>query len=142
MRPLPCFLATTLAASLLATAQPPPTQKQVPPPGVKIPDADRAELEKGAADLATKLAALRSNPKAASLFADVAVLHKAVDWALRYDEFMDAKQVKTARDLLAEGNRRADDLRAGKSAWIAAGTGGLRGYVSKIDDSVQPYGVS
>ncbi len=141
MRSLPCLLAISFAA-LAASAQPPPTQKQVPPAGVKIPDADRAELEKGAAELGAKVLALKKNPKLAAPIADVAVLHKAVDWALRYDEFMDVKQVKTAKDLLAEGMRRAEDLAGGKASWIAAGRGGVRGYVSNIDDSAQPYGVS
>jgi dienelactone hydrolase len=134
--------AISLAASLLASAQPPPTQKQVPPAGVKISDTDRADLEKGTAELGGKLSALKKNPKLAAPLADVTVLHKAVDWALRYDEFMDVKQVKTAKELLAEGKRRADDLLGGKASWIAPGAGGVRGYVSRIDDSVQPYGVS
>jgi predicted esterase len=139
---LPALLAFVFTVWLSAAAgQPPPTQKQVPPPGVAIPDADRAELQKGVSDLGAKLGPLLKNPQTAPLAADVAVLHKAVDWALRHDEFLDVKQVKTARELLAEGQRRAEDLRAGKSGWIAPGQGGLRGYRSRLDDSIQPYGV-
>jgi predicted esterase len=67
------------------------------------------------------------------------VFHKAVDWALRHDEFMDAKQVGAAKNLLAEGRKRADELKAGTSSWI--NTNSPRGYVSRIDGSVQPYGL-
>lgn len=130
-----------LALCSLALAQPSPTQKMVPPKGVAILEGDREELEKGAASLAKQLAALRGENKAADLLADADVLHKAVDWALRYDEFMDAKQVGIAKTLLAEGLKRAGELETGKASWIAPGTSGVRGYVSRIDGSVQPYGL-
>jgi dienelactone hydrolase len=117
--------------------QPSPTQKAVPPKGVTIPEADRAELEKGAAELAKALSGVKGNP----LFPDVAIFHKAVDWALRHDEFMDVKQVGAAKALLAEGMKRAEELKGGKASWNAAGASGPRGYVSRIDGSVQPYGL-
>jgi dienelactone hydrolase len=108
---------------------------------VKIPDEDRAELEKGVQEFGAAIQSLRANAAAARLLPDVAVFHKAVDWALRYDEFMDLKQVGTARTLLAEGRKRADELKAGKPSWTAAGASGPRGYLSRIDDSFQPYGL-
>jgi len=125
----------------VALAQPPPTQKMVPQKGVAIPEADRAELVKGVAELETKLSALRSNPNSTGLLPDVVVFHKAVDWALRHDEFMDAKQAGIAKALLAEGQKRADEIEAGKPSWTAASASGPRGYVSRIDGSVQPYGL-
>jgi dienelactone hydrolase len=54
---------------------------------------------------------------------------------------MDLKQVATAKTLLAEGSKRAEELKAGKPSWTAGGASGPRGYVSQIDDSVQPYGL-
>ena len=129
---LPLSLIVLNAVSL---AQPSPTQKSVPPRGVEIPEADRTELEKSTADLAKVLAGLEASP----LLPDVRVFHKAVDWALRHDEFMDAKQVGAAKSLLAEGRKRADELKAGAPSWI--NTSSPRGYVSRIDGSVQPYGL-
>src|SRR5688572_27279846 len=96
----PRLLALAVLASP-AVAQPPPTQKHVPPAGVKIPEQYRAELEKGVQELGSAIQTLRSNTAAAQLLPDVAVFHKAVDWALRYDEFMNPKQVGTAKTLLA-----------------------------------------
>src|SRR4030095_9387446 len=102
-----------VAVVSLALGQPSPTQKAVPPKGVTIPEADRAELEKGAAELAKALSGVKGNP----LFPDAAVFHKAVDWALRHDEFMDVKQVGAAKALLAEGMKRAEELKGGKASW-------------------------
>lgn len=134
----PTILATALCCTSLTwlSAQP-ATQKQVPPAGKPIPDADRAELTKGVAELGAQIAALKGNP----LLPDVIIFHKAVDWALRYDEFMDAKHVKTAKDLLAEGKKRATELAAGTHSWTSATGLVVRGFRSNIDDSIQPYGL-
>lgn len=144
MRPLVlATIALLLPSSLLAQA--PATQKRTPPTGVAIPAADRSELTAGAAALAKDIEALRTklkpNPQLLALLPDVQVFHKAVDWALRYDEFMDAKQVASAKRALAEGRDRAKALAAGQAPWTAATGPVIRGYISKIDGSVQPYGL-
>lgn len=131
-------LAAVLVGPILC-AQPAPTQKSVPPAGVVIPESDRTTLQSSADELMRKLVELRKSQPEQPLWADIAVLHKAVDWALRFDEFMDARQVATAQKLLDEGNRRFDQLAAGKPEWLLHS--GVRGYVSKIDGSIQPYGL-
>ncbi len=118
--------------------------KQLPPPGVAIPDADRAELTAAAAELGKEIAVLKLSKLGggmSALIPDVEVFHKAVDWALRYDEFYNVKEVATARTLLAEGKARAAALREGKAPWTTATGPAVRGYRSKIDGSVQPFGV-
>ena len=45
------------------------------------------------------------------------------------------------RALLKEGRERAEQLLAGKAPWDSATGLVVRGYVSRIDGSVQPYGV-
>ena len=118
--------------------------KQFPPAGVAIPEKDRAELTAGAAELWKEIAALKLAKLGAGmsdLIPDVEVFHKAVDWALRYDEFYDVKQTATARTLLAEGKARAAALRDGKAPWTTQTGPVVRGYRSKIDGSVQPCGV-
>lgn len=118
--------------------------KQLPPPGVAIPEKDRAELTAGAAELGKEIAALKSAKLAggmSALIPDVEIFHKAVDWALRYDEFYNVKEVATARDFLREGKARAAALREGKAPWTTATGLVVRGYRSKIDGSVQPFGV-
>ncbi len=125
--------ANAPAASPAQNRQP----KQLPPPGVKIPDADRAELTAAVAELEKDLAPLTAHP----LYADAAVFHKAVDWALLYDEFYNAKEVATARELLKEGRARVAALKAGNAPWTTQTGLVVRGYRSKIDGSVQPFGV-
>lgn len=119
--------------------------RRVPPAGVAIPEAARAELTAGAADLASQIQALQSSLSARSglrdLLPDVQVFHKAVDWALRYDEFFKSNDVGVARNLLKIGLERAQNLREGSAPWLTATGLVVRGYLSKVDGSVQPYGL-
>jgi len=84
---------------------------------------------------------LQAKPEMLALLPDVMIFHKAVDWALRYDEFFNVKQVATAKKLLELGNQRLSELKAGQPSWISATGLVPRGYLSKIDGSVQPYGM-
>jgi hypothetical protein len=123
----------------------PDNVRPVPPKGVAIPDADRAELKAGLADLGTAIDDLRASkdPAVADLLPDVEVYHKAVRYAVEYDEFFDPKfgDVKTAKQQLSQGLQRAKELKEGKPTWPTATGLVVRGYRSKIDGSVQPYGL-
>src|SRR5262245_24022323 len=119
--------------------------RRMPPPGIKLSEVDRAELEVKAAQLGREVQSLRgelkSKPALLTLLPDVEIYHKAVDWALRYDEFYKSNEVQIARILLEQGGERARALREGKPLWTTATGLVVRGYVSKIDGSVQPYGL-
>ena len=119
--------------------------KPIPPPGVQLPDGDRAELQAGVVALGKDITVLRhslqSKPELLALLPDVMIFHKAVDWALRYNEFFNVKQVATAKQLLELGNQRVAELKSGKASWTTATGLVPRGYISKIDGSVQPYGM-
>jgi hypothetical protein len=123
----------------------PDNVNRIPPPGIKVPDADRQELQAGVDQLGKEIdglrTALKGKPQLLELLPDVQVYHKAVDWALRYDEFYKPAELNTARTLLKEGMERAKELREGKAPWTTATGLVVRGYVSKIDGSVQPYGL-
>ena len=127
-----------IATMPVAAAQPKPTR--VPPPGIAITEKERAALRAGADALAKEILALRS-AKRSDLLPDVEIFHKAVDWALRYDEFYRSNEVGLARSLLKTGVERVKQLREGKPAWLTATGLVVRGYVSKIDGSVQPLGL-
>jgi len=124
-----------------AFAQTPAPSKQTPPPGIALAENDRATLSDGAVALAKEIAALRAQSFAAPFIPDVAIFHKAVDWALRYNEFFDPKQINVAKTLLSEGRARAAALRDRKAPWSEASGLIVRGYRSRIDDSIQPYGL-
>jgi pimeloyl-ACP methyl ester carboxylesterase len=118
---------------------------RLPPAGITIPDADRQELSAGAAALRKEIDALAvelsAKPRLLELLPDVEIFHKAVDWALRYDEFFDAKQVVFSKILLRQGMDRIRGLRAGQAPWLGAVGLVERGYRSKLDGSIQPYGL-
>ena len=74
--------------------------KAVPPPGIAIPARDRDELEKGVAELGKQIeslpADLAGKASLLDLLPDVEIYHKAVDWALRYNEFYRTNEIQTA----------------------------------------------
>src|SRR5262245_55888649 len=119
--------------------------KPIPPPGISVPDDVRAELEKGTAELGQEIAGLKQEfQKDSARIAEipsVEIFHKAVDWALRYGEFFEPKQFDVARSQLEQGQARARALRQGVPPWKSATGLVVRGYRSKIDGSVQPYGL-
>src|SRR2546430_14128998 len=98
---LPIFVAPIFFALLIRADGPadnlPDKVRRVPPPGIKIPDADRAELKTGVDALAREIEALRNilkfEPALLELLPDVQVFHKAVHDALTYDEFYDLKEI-------------------------------------------------
>jgi pimeloyl-ACP methyl ester carboxylesterase len=124
-----------LALLLLAV----PQGKQIPPAGVPVPPADRAELEAGLKQLSQEIEALRKPH--ADLLPDVQIFHKAVHYALNHDEFLNAKEIPTGKELLKLGLERAKELKEGKPSWATATGLVPRGYTSKIDGSAQPYGL-
>lgn len=130
-------LCLLLVPALLAAAERP-----VPPPGVPVPAADRAELESGLAKLKVSIDVLARKEGANPLhIADIRIFHDAVRYALEFNEFLKAEEIQRGKDLLRRGQERADAMSRGVMPW--AGQTGLvvRGYVSKIDESVQPYGL-
>lgn len=119
--------------------------RRIPPAGTAIADADRSELRQetdrlGAA-VETLRASLTKKPALLQLLPDVEVYHKAVDWALRYDEFFRTNEVTAARELLRTGLARAASLEQGQAPWTSQTGLVVRGYRSRIDDSVQPFGL-
>ena len=96
------------------------------------------ELQDAATQLAAKLSAVsHDNP---DLVADVEIFHKGVVWALRYDTPLTQNDELLVKNALASGTRRADALAANKTNWTTKKGKVLRGFVSAVDGSTQPYG--
>ncbi len=119
--------------------------RPVPPPGVAVPATDRAELEKTIAMLGKDIeflqGELKAKPELLQLLPDVQIFHNAARYALTYNEFFKTNEIKLAKDMLKVGLDRVKQLHEGKPLWISATGLVVRGYVSKIDGSVQPYGL-
>ena len=123
----------------------PDSVRRIPPEGVSIGGAERSELEAKVAELGAEIGRLRpllsKKPGLLELLPDVEVLHKAVDWPLRYNEFFKLQEVNAARELLKEGMDRATALKAGVAPWLTQTGLVVRGYRSALDGSVQPFGL-
>jgi pimeloyl-ACP methyl ester carboxylesterase len=146
IRPLALLLAT---ASVVLADGPKDNLAEnvrpIPPPGIEIPAAEatalQAELTKLRAAIDAAAKAQAKNPRLADLLPDLEIHHKAVDWALRHGEVHKAAELKSAREVLAEGLERAAHLKEGRTPWTTQKGLIVRGYRSKIDGSVQPYGM-
>ncbi len=109
-------------------------------------EQELAELQAQAAALGQQIAALKANPPAEiphidDALADVAVFHKGAEWIVRHKEFYTKDYVLWALQALQQGAERAEQLLAEKTPWNRATGSIVRGYVSKVDGSVQPYAV-
>ncbi|MEX2174677.1 MAG: prolyl oligopeptidase family serine peptidase [Pirellulaceae bacterium] len=142
------FVLTFLLLPALALADGPADNqsanvRRIPRLGIDVSAEHRAKLEAGLLQLEAKIAVLHAQKdvQTGALLPDVEIFHKAVHDALAYQEFFDPKEIDFAEKALAAGVERADQLTAGQAPWTTATGLVVRGYVSKIDGSVQPYGL-
>ncbi|QDU78681.1 Prolyl oligopeptidase family protein [Polystyrenella longa] len=117
--------------------------RRIPKEGVEIPDDVRAELTESLQHLEKQINELRTkkDEQVSSLLPDVEIFHRAVRVAIEYNEFFDQKEFSVAKALVATGSERAQQLSEGKSPWTRQTGLVVRGYRSRIDDTVQPYGL-
>jgi len=111
--------------------------KTIPPSGIAVPEADQRALRASLARLNTRLDALKGNPR----LPDIQIFTKAISYALDGNEFFAAEEIFRAKELVRIANERADQLSRGDAPWTRATGLVVRGYISKIDGSVQPYGL-
>lgn len=119
------------------------TVRQIPPPGVMISPADREALEAELKQLNEKVAGLRAstNPLVQKYLPDVEIFARAVSLALSEDGFYDPKEAEQGKAVLKEGLIRADALAKGETPWRISIGPVVRGFRSKLDGTVQPYGI-
>ena len=60
---------------------------------------------------------VRGDHSARDLLPDVQIFHKAVHWALDYDEFFKTNETQVARTILKQGRERAQSLHDGNGWW-------------------------
>jgi len=143
------FLLPLLLTSSLLADGPKDNQatdvRPIPPPGIAVPDADRVRLAEGLTHLRTAIdeaaKAQAKHPRLADLLPDLEIYHKAVDWALRYNEVHKLGELKSADEIIAEGLQRAGQFKDGQTPWTKQKGLVVRAYRSKIDGSIQPYGM-
>ena len=140
-------VAAILSLNYSSTARQnnPDNVRRIPPPGIEIPATDRAGLEAGIAELGREIESLRETLKAKpallELLPDIQIYHQAVRVALENREFFKPEEVAIAKAHLKQGMDRARHLRDGQATWTTQTGLVVRGYISEIDGSVQPYGL-
>ncbi len=97
--------------------------------------------------LQAKIMALRTleqkrEPVRSGLLGDVDLFSKGVVWALRYETNLSPGDGALIKKALVRGHQRADALLLNQPAtWTQKQGRVVRGYVSAVDGSTQPYGV-
>ena len=114
------------------------------PPLPAGPNADeKAAIEKKLADLGSRIETLRAKKVDAALLADVDIYRKAATYILRFpEEFAKPEYVAHTMSVLDTGLTRAKELEAGAPSWTKRKGHVVRAYVSRVDGSVQPYGLT
>lgn len=120
------------------------TVRPIPSPGVVIDPDTRATLVNNLSLLNEKLASLRGSKSLniQKYLPDVEIFSRALELALNEDGFFDPQEAVRAQSVIAEGLQRADALAQEQTPWRRATGLVPRGYRSKLDGTVQPYGVA
>ncbi|MHC2070910.1 prolyl oligopeptidase family serine peptidase [Bremerella sp. T1] len=143
---LPCLITVLLAMPLWADGPAdniPANVRPIPPLGIEVPADDAAELSQGLERLddLIKQLKMRRDARTPQMLPDVEIFSRAIHQALKYREFYKPGDISAAKLTLAEGLNRAESLLEGKTPWTTQTGLVVRGYRSKIDQTVQPYGL-
>jgi hypothetical protein len=127
----------------LASAQS-TNSNRLPPPGIPVPADVRNQLQSQLLGLQSELKAVAAKPlddHQLEVLPDVEIFEKAVRYALQHNEFFRTNEFAIASKLIDHGRTRAVALGQHQFPWLSATGLVVRAYQSKIDRSVQPYGL-
>lgn len=117
--------------------------RPIPPVGMELSEAVTRELESLVGELDRDLDAWREERREQSqgVWPDIAIFPRAVRMALSLQQFYEDKDIERARSLLKTGRQRLEAARQGQTPWLEQSGIIFRGFVSKLDGTVQPYAV-
>lgn len=104
-----------------------------------LPEAQRQAFEKSAAELNAEFE--KRPDRQSTKWADAAIFAKGLSWALRYDREFTPADVALLEKAIRRGNERHAAATKEQSLWIERRGKIALGYLSKVDGSVQPYGL-
>lgn len=140
----PPFLLTGIVLATMVCKTPAeeaiaPIPRVLPPEnGIAVPTDLLSTLSKRVEDYADRIWEIDQKDHVA----DVAVLVKAVDLALKHGEFYSEKELPLATEFFDLADARYKSLDEGDDRpWLKERGLIVRGYQSTIDDSYQPYGL-
>jgi hypothetical protein len=135
-------LLAQMTASRTAAAR--QTAAQARTPGLSA--EERRQLDDGLKDMNDRLEKLRPGTERGPAaerdrVADAEIFAKGITWALRYDAEFNPADVAFLKRALDRGKSRVSALEKGERPWVGKKGKVVRGFVSEVDGSVQPYGV-
>lgn len=123
----------------------PESVRQVPRVGVELTAQQRNDFAQRMGEFQELLNKLRAKAKGDArvreLLPDVEIFYRAVRTNIDHREFFSKRDVQSAAVLTNEGRHRARELLAGRPYWTTKTGLVVRGFRSKIDGTVQPYGL-
>lgn len=128
------FITLALATSISTYAEHP----------VGLSADDTTQIEGSLHKFSERFRELRGQkptPEREDLVADAEIYQKAVVWALRYESQLVPADIALIKAALLRCHNRLDELAAGKSNWTNRKGSLVRGYTSRVDGSVQPFGL-
>ncbi len=138
------FLFPALALFLPVFAQDetqaiPEIQRRIPPTnGLEYPAEKREKLDRRIKDYSDRLWEIEDN----AYVGDVGALAKAVEFALKHNEFFKKEEFPLAEEILAIADERFVELNEKDThSWTDQRGLVIRGYQSSIDKSFQPFGL-
>ena len=134
---IPCCLVTLLMLIVKVNGQ------GLMQKGIQIPVQTKRDLTEALQPLETAVGFIQQSedPFMQAHAPDVLIYLKAVKGALEHNEFHRENQFDIADRLIVKGLERAAHLMNGRAPWTHETGLVVRGYRSRLDDSVQPYGL-
>ena len=122
----------------------PDNVRAVPPIGMELDTATEQKLLAQLEPIEDGIARLKKShqkPETIELLPDVEIFPRAIRGAIEHREFYSKNDVKHAEELLTIAADRLEQLAAGKAPWTQQTGLVVRGFRSKLDGTVQPYGL-
>lgn len=134
-----CALGLLVSMSLTVDA----VQDYEPPPSQKLDEKAQKAIAERMEKLGQMVQSLRRQGMRDPYLADVEVYYKAAVWIQRFGEYYQPKSGAWTQEVLDRGLLRGALLSQGDAPWLRHfGQTVVRGYRSRVDDSVQPYAVT
>lgn len=134
--------------SSVAAAPPPATAPAIPATApAALSDGDREQIARDVKSLGVSRSRLdqlmieRHDSPSLDIVADADLFRKGAIWALRYETKFMPDDVRLLKKSLLRCRERLDAIVAGKTSWTSKKGKVLRGYISAVDGSTQPFGL-
>ncbi|MEM9643675.1 MAG: prolyl oligopeptidase family serine peptidase [Planctomycetota bacterium] len=122
--------------------------RPIPPIGIPLPESERRRLANRCDEVRQQWSALKLSPEQTAHAGEVLVFPRAVELAIEFEQFYKKGDIKAADALLDQATERMKRVQSGAD-WakiVGIGEGNIQqlvvgGFRSKIDDSIQPYGL-